>query len=453
QLNPSADEYKLMVEVLHAKLEQHPRLTEAIAKRGGTEWLENCTSITNAQDKQWEGKGKESAFIRALAEAYTNVVEKSQQSTVQTQQEKSEQNSEPPTNPLSQLKPINNAVAEHMKKDIAMAQIATQFIGKSAAPPETPSSTRNYEQAWGERANTGNYSFDDIIMVSGSGPWRGVTNEQIVQTFENHYKPLLDKAIEAKSSFVVGNAKGTDQLVQNYLQEKGYKVEQTSEGYAAFNPVENTKINSNAISANTQVLHNTINSENNRNFSTPQSQQPDIEQALASPSQPRTQQIEAMDGIIERIKANTIQNLQDWYVAAHKLGKPEKYLSRIQEVTDLYAKENISLESAFKAMERDIKELEKVNEMTSLAQSVVKTIGQEDINGIMSVQTENYQIATKVQNQTYLVKDKNDNVLLYVREGKIQVNNINDKTLQDFRFMSLRIENALKDVKKDLVER
>ena len=117
QLHPSADEYKLMVEVLQAKLEQHPRLTEAIAKRGGSEWLENCTAIattggtptdsslksgnpptrlsstthcltniTNAQDKQWEDKGKESAFIQALSEAYTNVVEKSQQTTVQTQQ-------------------------------------------------------------------------------------------------------------------------------------------------------------------------------------------------------------------------------------------------------------------------------------------------------------------------------------------------------------------------------
>ncbi|MHC5746437.1 MAG: hypothetical protein ACYTXT_32000 [Nostoc sp.] len=366
QLYPSADEYKLMVEVLQAKLEQHPRLTEAIAKRGGTEWLEKCTAvattggnpptqlsfathrltnITNAQDKQWEGKGKESAFIQALSEAYTNVVEKSQQTTVQTQQEKSEQTDRPLTNPLSQLEPINAAVAEHMKKDIAMAQIATQFIGKSAASPETPSSTRNYEQAWGERANTGNYSKDDIIMVSGSGPWRGVTSEQIVQTFENHYKPLLNKAIEAKSSFIVGNAQGSDQLVQNYLQEKGYKVEQTSQGYAVFNSVENALISTNTISYNTQVSHNPFITNDKSIFSPQQSQQPNIDQALASPS---IQQVGAMDNIIERMKANTVQNLQDWYVAAEKLGKSETYLKRIQEVTDLYIKKNISLENALR---------------------------------------------------------------------------------------------------------
>ncbi|MEH1838510.1 MAG: hypothetical protein V7L20_07030 [Nostoc sp.] len=483
QLHRSADEYKLMVEVLQAKLEQHPRLTEAIAKRGGVDWLENCTAvattgvtphqspeigepahnigsithcltnITNAQDKQWEGKGKESAFIQALSEAYIYVIEKSQQTTVQTQQEKSEQTDRSLTNPLSKLELINAPVAEHMKKDIAMAQIATQFIGKSAAPPNTPSSTRNFEQAWGERANTGNYSKDDIIMVSGSGPWRGVTSEQIAQTFENHYKPLLNKAIEAKSSFIVGNAQGTDQLVQNYLQEKGYKVEQISQGYAVFNSVENIKISTNTISSNTQVLHNSFIAKDKSIFPPQQSQQPNIDQALASPSQPRIQQVGAMDNIIERMKANTVQNLQDWYVAAEKLGKSETYLNRIQEVADLYIKENISLENAFKAMERDIKELEKINKMTSLAQSLVKIIGQEDINGIMSVQTEKYQIATKAQDKIYLVKDKNDNILLYVKEGKTQVSNISDETLQDFQLMNSRINNALKDVKKDLMER
>ncbi|WP_375449079.1 hypothetical protein [uncultured Nostoc sp.] len=337
-----------------------------------------------------------------------------------------------------------------MKKDIAMAQIATQFVGKSAASPETPSSTRNYEQAWGERANTGNYSKDDIIMVSGSGPWRGVTSEQIAQTFENYYKPLLNKAIEAKSSFIVGNAQGSDQLVQNYLQEKGYKVEQTSQGYAVFNSVENALISTNTISYNTQVSHNPFITNDKSIFSPQQSQQPNIDQALASPS---IQQVGAMDNIIERMKANTVQNLQDWYVASEKLGKSEIYLKRIQEVTDLYIKENISLENAFKAMERDIKELEKINEMTSLAQSLVKIIGQEDINGIMSVQTEKYQIATKVQDKIYLVKDKNDNILLYVKEGKTQVSNISNETLQDFQLMNSRINNALKDVKKDLVER
>jgi hypothetical protein len=61
-------------------------------------------------------------------------------------------------------------------------------------------------------------------------------------------------------------------------------------------------------------------------------------------------------------------------------------------------------------MSRDIKELHQINEMTKLAQRVVKTFGREYVNGIMSVKTENYknyQIATKAQEEIYLIKDKN----------------------------------------------
>ena len=142
------------------------------------------------------------------------------------------------SNPLADLQPLNPAVAHHMKKDVAMAEVATQFIGKSAADPNTPSSTRNYTEAWGERANTGTYSKDDIVMVSGSGPWRGVTSERIGEVFEEHYKPLLDKAVEAGANVVVGDAAGTDKLVQQYLQSKGYNLESDSSGFMRMNQPE-----------------------------------------------------------------------------------------------------------------------------------------------------------------------------------------------------------------------
>jgi hypothetical protein len=128
------------------------------------------------------------------------------------------------SNPLAHLQPLNSRVAKPMQKDIAMAEMATQFIGRSAAPQGVPSSTRNYEQAWGERANTGNYTANDVVMVSGSGPWRGVTEAQIQKTFSAHYIPLLESAIAARAAILVGNAKGTDQLAQQYLQERGYKI-------------------------------------------------------------------------------------------------------------------------------------------------------------------------------------------------------------------------------------
>ena len=147
-----------------------------------------------------------------------------------------QQVSQLPYNPLANLKPLSSAVAPHQKKDVAMAEVATQFIGFSAAPEGIPSSTRNYQQAWGDHANTGVYSAIDTVMVSGSGFWRGVTLAQIESTFKTQYVPLLDKAINEGASFVVGNAKGTDRLVQRYLEQRGYRLSAHKDGYTQCTP-------------------------------------------------------------------------------------------------------------------------------------------------------------------------------------------------------------------------
>ncbi|MBW4633008.1 MAG: hypothetical protein KME30_14255 [Iphinoe sp. HA4291-MV1] len=379
QINPSfCDEYKLMVTVLQAKLEQHPRLAETITKRGGTKWLENCTNITNSQDKQWEGKGKESAFIRALSEAYTNVVEKNIAPTPETSTT---------NNPLANLEPINPAV-EHMKKDIAMAEVATQFIGKSAASPKTPSSTRNYEQAWSE-SPLDNHTAEPIQLTS-------------------------NQKLESESQ-----GKNTE---------------------TSFTP----KLGAKNISPPTSVKNQT---ESSQTLNT------DIQQTLLQTSTNR--QTKSIDKTLDNIKQSTIQSLQNWYKVAQKLGRAEKYINRIQEVTEQYINESsYSLDNAFQAMSRDIKELQQIDEMTTLAQRVVQNFGKEDVNGIMSVRTENYknyQIATQAQEKNYLIKDKDSNILLYIRDGKTQVNNLNEEIVNDFRYMNSRIENRLQSVKIEIL--
>jgi hypothetical protein len=144
------------------------------------------------------------------------------------------------TNPLSQIEhQLRSSVLSHFGKDKAMSEIATQFIGKAATPEAVYSSTRLYEQAWGELANAGKYKVDDVIMVSGSGPWRREGDERtksqieqdLHQVFDSHYKPLLDQAIAVGSQILVGNAKGTDQLVMGYLKEKGYILDWQPQGY------------------------------------------------------------------------------------------------------------------------------------------------------------------------------------------------------------------------------
>ena len=133
------------------------------------------------------------------------------------------------THPLANLQPLNERVAPHFSKDVAMAEVATQFIGMPV-DPSRESSTRNYREAWGNRANSGVYSSDDVIMVSGNTPSRA-TQQNIEETFERHYVPLLEKAVAAGASFVVGDARGCDQLVQEFLAAEGYSFERAKDGF------------------------------------------------------------------------------------------------------------------------------------------------------------------------------------------------------------------------------
>lgn len=141
-------------------------------------------------------------------------------------------------NPLASIKPINSKVAYHMIKDLAMAEIATQFIGKSCADNSKFSSTREYEKAWDDKANTGVYSESDIVMISGSGLWRGVTQSMVDETFDFHYIPLIDKAIQSNiKGFVCGWANGIDLRVKEYLLSKGYS-EIKCQGFSKFKKVQ-----------------------------------------------------------------------------------------------------------------------------------------------------------------------------------------------------------------------
>ncbi|PSM47524.1 hypothetical protein C7Y66_19280 [Chroococcidiopsis sp. CCALA 051] len=66
----------LMAEIIQAKLEQHPKLYQAIASRGGVQWLENCTHyVTATHNSYWEGRGDRSPFLRALMIGYTQTCE------------------------------------------------------------------------------------------------------------------------------------------------------------------------------------------------------------------------------------------------------------------------------------------------------------------------------------------------------------------------------------------
>lgn len=68
-----ATSFQTMVEILTAKLEQHPELIKGIVDRGGIFYLQRSTHNVKG-DKFWESSGQ-NGFIRALIQAYTNVIQ------------------------------------------------------------------------------------------------------------------------------------------------------------------------------------------------------------------------------------------------------------------------------------------------------------------------------------------------------------------------------------------
>ena len=72
--------YQTMVDILKAKLEQHPELIEGINQRGGLAYIEESTHNVTG-DKFWESKGQ-NKFIEALADAYNSTQPTQQTSEV-----------------------------------------------------------------------------------------------------------------------------------------------------------------------------------------------------------------------------------------------------------------------------------------------------------------------------------------------------------------------------------
>ena len=114
-----------------------------------------------------------------------------------------------------------------------MAAVATQFIG-FPAKSGVESSTENYRKAWGDKANTGVYTADDTIMVSGSGIFRGVTEADTTKVFNERYIPLVDKAIAVRAKFVVGGCSGVDELLKSYVEGNNYSAEWIACSYKGY---------------------------------------------------------------------------------------------------------------------------------------------------------------------------------------------------------------------------
>lgn len=198
--------YQTMVDILKAKLEQHPELIEGINQRGGLAYIEQSTHNVTG-DKFWESKGQ-NKFIEALADAY---------------------NSTQPAAGVAIYEPVNITFPKNAftikpikgrpdKKATAKSKIATQFIG--FAEGIAGSSTANYAQQAGLFANTGNYGSDDVIFVSIGGK-RG--SAQLQKSQQDRTIREAIKAVEAGATILTDNKAYTDTSTYNTGEKRLYE--------------------------------------------------------------------------------------------------------------------------------------------------------------------------------------------------------------------------------------
>ena len=61
-----------MVDIIKAKLQQHPKLVSEINKKGGSAWILSSTHQPTKQNSVWE-TGGQNWFIKSLNDAYVSV--------------------------------------------------------------------------------------------------------------------------------------------------------------------------------------------------------------------------------------------------------------------------------------------------------------------------------------------------------------------------------------------
>jgi hypothetical protein len=112
--------------------------------------------------------------------------------------------------------------------DIMMGFRATKYIG---IPLASISITTKYRDAWGENANVTKYKSEDVVMVTGNRSGKDTSNELLAQHFRTQYLPLINAAVQGKSTIVFGSDGGIDMMLKNYLNRIGSDVQLNSAGF------------------------------------------------------------------------------------------------------------------------------------------------------------------------------------------------------------------------------
>lgn len=119
------------------------------------------------------------------------------------------------------LKGSTKISEQQKEKDQEISNKATQFIGEGSKQ----SSTEMYRKAWGDKANTGNYTEDDRVFVSLDTESK---RKHVTLDTSETLKDNISKAVQAGATIVTnpfvneGESHVSKVVLSNFLAEKNY---------------------------------------------------------------------------------------------------------------------------------------------------------------------------------------------------------------------------------------
>ena len=147
-----------------------------------------------------------------------------------------------------------------------------------------------------------------------------------------------------------------------------------------------------------------------------------------------------------------VHSLRNWYSAANKLGKGEEYKNRIAEVaTEFQSGQGLS-DKALIAMNRDMEELRSINRLTQISQRVCDAMGQPGENGCTQVFGKTYDVSFNPSSKHLTVFQKDGDVILNIRQGKIETNKVSPDVIKNFEDTNAKLDTILSRKKAECRE-
>ena len=209
--------YNLMVDIIKAKLQQHPRLVSEITKKGGSAWILASTHQPTKQNSVWETGGK-NWFIKALNQAYLSTT----QPTVQARTFKNEEYHQAYIK--GGLQAVQDLIQKNKQKELTAAKqlskevdMLTEFEDLDAKPNKTNSDNDRLIELYVMLKNSKELDFEyslNQLSLSTQPIVQAEVKEEVESKLDERKKVILKSWNDSIKQL----------RIDEILAEKGYDI-------------------------------------------------------------------------------------------------------------------------------------------------------------------------------------------------------------------------------------